>query len=616
MKKSYLYAMMGAIALTGVVNFSACQSSDEIDVNPTFDGNAVKTSFTISVGDVKNPTRMVADAVQANNAFQGMTDIYLFPAKATINASTVTSESYINLADFSDFDSDVEDATGKIYTDVNLSIGVSNFLFYAATAKANKDNGKLKPSYLSMAKEEFNGTADWDPTPILTNSTVGSITFDLVPIMKDKGLDDIKTAGATTIAPLIAVDAELEVQIPAAASDATAKEILENIQAVLRNDQGATATPRYKPYAGSSQSMLALMTDLYNSLMNKASVLGVYGTKVIDAIKEYFTPDGNATNGYTLQWKDTNLSSTNVTKHFPASLGLPDGAVAVAFSGTAFDYVTPSVDGLEVTAIDRYTYPARLYYTVNTRAMIKNAEYLSSLENTIDTWAGIKSGGQYQAGAIKADTRSVIMEDQVQYAVGRLDVQARVKPATTIMDNTKGTPQPVTIPSGGYKLTGVLIGGQKQVGWDFKPTTTTIVQTIWDNSMTSDDIVAKQQTAYSEINHTLALETASGEAVNIALEFENTGNDFIGIDHNLIPAGSKFYLVAKLTPGQNEIENDNSIDQVFKQDYITTAKLTIGANSLKKAYNVIPDLRSPKLEFGLSVNLEWQKGITFEQEFQ
>ena len=59
----------------------------------------------------------------------------------------------------------------------------------------------------------------------------------------------------------------------------------------------------------------------------------------------------------------------------------------------------------------------------------------------------------------------------------------------------------------------------------------------------------------------------------------------------------------------------NNKNQVFLQDYITTAKLTIGENSLKNAYNVVPDLRSPKLELGLSVDLKWEKGITFEQEF-
>ena len=142
MKKFNQYALLGAIALTGAV-FTACSSSDDVaDVNPTFDGEAVKTTFTISVGDVKSTTRMEADPVQQDELFNGMTDIYLFPAKAAITGTTVTSESYINLPDFSAFDPKVLDAKGKIYSDVAFSVGVNNFLFYAASQTPG--NGKLR----------------------------------------------------------------------------------------------------------------------------------------------------------------------------------------------------------------------------------------------------------------------------------------------------------------------------------------------------------------------------------------------------------------------------------------------------------------------------------------
>ena len=40
-------------------------------------------------------------------------------------------------------------------------------------------------------------------------------------------------------------------------------------------------------------------------------------------------------------------------------------------------------------------------------------------------------------------------------------------------------------------------------------------------------------------------------SINIALEFVNTGNDFCGVEHNVIPAGTKFYLVANLDPTTN-----------------------------------------------------------------
>ena len=128
--------------------------------------------------------------------------------------------------------------------------------------------------------------------------------------------------------------------------------------------------------------------------------------------------------------------------------------------------------------------------------------------------------------------------------------------------------------------------------------------TSYDNGM----IVAKQQSGYSEPNYTLALETAENANIKLCLEFENTGNPFFGVDHQVIPTNGKFYLITDLV-----VENTDK--KVFVQDYITIAQLTIGENSLKSAYNVIPDLRSPKLELGLSVDLKWQQGLTFEQEF-
>ena len=85
----------------------------------------------------------------------------------------------------------------------------------------------------------------------------------------------------------------------------------------------------------------------------------------------------------------------------------------------------------------------------------------------------------------------------------------------------------------------------------------------------------------------------------------------------MIPSGSKFYLVAKLDPSSaTQPTNGATINQVFKQDYNTVVKLTIGRNALKKAYQTIPDLRSPKLELGLSVDLTWQQGLTFDTPFQ
>ena len=671
MKKSIFLAMLSAIVLTGTMTFTACSSEDAVEPNPTYDGKSVKTSFTISVGNVKSPTRMAADDVQQDEAFNGMTDIYLFPFTSAITKDVTITESYIRLPDFSTFTPNVANANGKVYSDVSLSIGVNNFLFYAATAKNYKGNGELKASYLAM-NGESDGTVvanwataskEWDPTPInLNESKPSNITFDLVPIRRGWTLegttDAVKTyAGAeSTIEPLNEVDKLLTTAISGLASETDqvkvlARTTLQDIQKTLRNDISTSGDANYKPYAGSSASIKSLMAMLYSALKNMAATVlssgtgTSYGDDIIDKLEDYFTATGGTDGNWTLAWKDD--------PNFPGSLGVPDGAVAVLFNATAFEYVEPAADkdvvnlpntdGLQLPSIAKYTYPARLYYTINSPAMVKDREYLTTTTFEQKRWFDIYNG-QYAQGAVAASTRSVILQKQVQYAVGRLDVAVQVKPSTTIYDSGSRDitdasnniiPQPVSVPSTGYQLTGVLIGGQKQVGWDFTPIDGATEMTIWDNKILGKDnseIYAKQG-ALSAYNYTLALETKADTPVNIALEFTNNGDDFHGIDNNIIPAGTKFYLVAKLDPGENgnhdsqkeqipEMNGDEEwpetndvINQVFKQDYITTANLTIGANSLKSAYNVVPDLRSPKLEFGLSVDLHWRKGLTFTQEF-
>ena len=52
--------------------------------------------------------------------------------------------------------------------------------------------------------------------------------------------------------------------------------------------------------------------------------------------------------------------------------------------------------------------------------------------------------------------------------------------------------------------------------------------------------------------------------------------------------------------------------RVFLQDHQAVATFKIGANSLQKAYSTIPDLRSTEVLFGLSVDLVWKSGLTFD----
>jgi hypothetical protein len=54
--------------------------------------------------------------------------------------------------------------------------------------------------------------------------------------------------------------------------------------------------------------------------------------------------------------------------------------------------------------------------------------------------------------------------------------------------------------------------------------------------------------------------------------------------------------------------------RVFIQDYMTTATFKIGAESLKNAFTTVPDLRASQTSLGLSVDLNWRQGLSFETE--
>jgi hypothetical protein len=122
-----------------------------------------------------------------------------------------------------------------------------------------------------------------------------------------------------------------------------------------------------------------------------------------------------------------------------------------------------------------------------------------------------------------------------------------------------------------------------------------------------------------------AIETTQN-TVYVALELENnTGSGFFGKD-NLIPDGSRFYLIGTLDPTQKTAPdlptyhalppykgglNGKTVPRVFIQDHKTTVNFKIGEFSLQYAYLNIPDLRSSSVTLGLSVDLSWSTGIDF-----
>ena len=58
----------------------------------------------------------------------------------------------------------------------------------------------------------------------------------------------------------------------------------------------------------------------------------------------------------------------------------------------------------------------------------------------------------------------------------------------------------------------------------------------------------------------------------------------------------------------------NLVPRVFMHDFTTKMNVTLGPNALKLAYATVPDLRPTQMFFGLSVDLTWKAGASFDVE--
>lgn len=584
MRNSKHFVLGAATLLLSTAEFTACSSEDTF-TGGSFSGESVKTQFAINVPAVgKSDARMGEDIVQGQSdvVFRGMSNIRLVPFKLGSDPSSVTepltgSESlYYNAIELGAIRSSDLTSTAKykVYNDVELPIGVNAFLFYGeATDKSgdasDKTNGALVPSYSTQGLE--------------AGKTLADVHFDLKGILVG---DDYQTTQTGLLA------------------------ILDGIAKTTGwKDATGTLQPYYTSFigmkAGSANNILLAVQDLYNAV--KGDVLADENglkAEIATKIEEYFEPKGSSV-PYTLTYRTTSLAQ------YPAGIGLPDGAVQVAWSTDHFEY-TSNVDydggtSMNVSGLDKYVYPASLYYWDNTS--LKTSTELESGNYGANDWSTIINT-LYSEWAVTASTQSVALAKAINYAVGRLDVYAAFA-AGEIYDANPSGQQPVRIPDDGFTLTGVLIGGQKNVGWNFTPLESDGTEkTIYDAAVDAGAAGTEGVTRTSGLkNRTLVLETAGkgGEKVNFALEFTNNSSQaFYGKD-GLVPVGGKFYLVGQLNA-------DGSHAKVFEKDHYTKATVTI--NSLKNAYNCIPDLRSPKLELGLSVDLTWENGLSQDVTIQ
>ncbi len=523
--------------------FAACSSSNEAQP-----GNVTadgESVFTKFAISLPQPkaTRMAAGDAQEDETFSGMKNMVLYPFAVASVADQTTI----------DFDA------------INLGALANEA---ALTESGKEHKSKVYDVAVPIGVKKFLFYASKTATrsgalkatfPEEKGGAVTGINFALVP-WQDAEIaamaDDAE--GKQVLAALNAVDAAL------------AGEALEGLKTSFEANT-----------AGSAASVAALLEDLSTSLGAMAGEVASTAKATVDAQKDIVA-----------------------TLTFPRNIKLPDGAVSVAYTTTetagAFAFALNDNKGLGSPALSTITEPAELYYYVespiNVSTTVHKEQYAAQ-----DTWADVLKLYETANGTVTNTTAGIALVNPIQYAVAQLVSSVKLKADAEFVDNkdNKVTPN--------FEVTGVLVGGQKNVDWQFKPTGTK-EYVVYDGTQTGSDVAVTVNG--SSANNTLVLETAA-ETVKVAIEMVNKGDDFFGFEGQLIPSNTRFYLVGelKLTAGEGNATS------IFQQDYKTIANFTIGATSLKNAYNTVPDLRTPQLELGLTVDLKWQEGLTFNVEF-
>ena len=285
---------------------------------------------------------------------------------------------------------------------------------------------------------------------------------------------------------------------------------------------------------------------------------------------------------------------------YPRSIGLPDGAAVIRWTGSAFSVRTTTTTLDNINGINRYTYPAELMFFADSPIRTSAAEVSKTTYQTTDKlWDAFLDTWYTGPTAVNTNTAAVAVEKPIQYGVAKLQLTLTGMSAT--LSDAKN--EVVTNADMAHlPLTGVIIGGQHTVGFNMKPQGE---QTDVDGRFIYEtDIVDGNR-----IN-TLVLQSYDSEKVPVILEFlNNTGQAFTGKDGTVYPK-TRFYLIAMTDPAGKG--TGAYAGRVFTQDYTTTMSMSV--TSLAKAYTCMPDLLAPRLEIGVQVVTKWIQATTTNVE--
>ena len=550
-EKTYILLLLFSMMLT-----TGCyQYDDYIVVND--DPVSVSLSFAVSNGKQQNITRQPDVVVQDGSAraieFQHIIPFAITSEKVTVNDMPKVFQVYGN------GEQPVESRAYYYYDNCTLMSGVNAFLCYgrAQQASTNKHiNGSLVETFSGeMAPKDTRFTLESIATS--AHSTATALAGYMTAIASARG-NNVAWKDAPS---------------------ATLRVMYLNFVNQTEAEGGGESLP------GSAANIYAY-TEKLKSDLNSLTLTDPIDEAICTAIT-------TAIANYNKAWDG-----------FPASIGLPDGAAVIRWTGTAFEPQLHTTTLADINGINRYAYPAELYYYGNSRIYTSTVDKRKEQYTNRD-WSAILADFEYAEGVVSSNTKAVAIKDPLQYGVAHVQIILK-KTENTYLTDAAGTN--VAVGTTSFPLTGILIGGQLPVGFDFTPTTAYPVYSeadmkfIYDNQLPT--LYLSSTADATQVTNTLVLQSYDHKKVPVAFEFtNNSGVDFKGLGGSVLQ-GTKFYLVGEIDPEDFKDDERTEIrDRVFTQDYTTILNMKV--TGLEKAYNVVPNLLSPRLEMGIELVPKW-----------
>lgn len=593
-----------------------CSKEDAGGIDDSVETVNVRFVFSMLPQQTKKAkTRMSSDVVQQTGMDRGIDDARMLCYKGYPTASSTKIGEMIEFKNHEDdiISSDTTSSEVSEFRQVGVPVGTTHFGFYG-TASGYSSTHEDRMKYGVIEVEGLSSTSYHG------NS---GIRFKPVQICKSEADFGGSTAGAKLLALLN--------ELMAVTSNEAAP-----------NDRWETANDIYLSDSYKSIIELKTLSSHHVALMlaavNKVvshTPEGSPGRQLADAIKTKIASvcaTAPTETSMTADLKEEYLG-------FPADIHLPVGAARITWDATQKKFIVPDVQAygkqFDILSLNDYCYPMNLQYQVLSDIVASDSivSMPTSSEETAlsEKWKNlIDSLYKGASTVVQQSTQSVAMKQQVNYAVGKLALKTRIATSDNMYD-AKGKLVDV---SNGFTLKGYIIGGQREVDYNFQPVAGSKEYAIYDTDLNGGAQQVKRH-YFTEENFILGLGTSSDKDIQIALELVNNGNDFQGAD-GVIMHGATFYLVANLAPKEGQNYISGSIDQVFCRDKATTVALTIEGGypdtdgdgkpdpglddygrvkplkGLATATYGMPRLDVPKPTLGLSVNLSWGEGLWFD----